>query len=378
MGNRDEARQTILEIIERRSFIDSRFESISRIDAEGGGGAFSVLVTAHDRILGIRVALKFFDPRQRLSGNQYRWSSFQREAALLSRFVGQQDILQSIAPVSEFTETFVSGGLSWPVPFAYHATELASGDVGHAIAMRVWSAKERLEQFRVMCRAVQRIHKHGVVHRDLKPGNFLVMADGTLRLSDFGTARCLTDKSEPIEQTYAVPPGDLRYAAPEMIACLHDVDPRFAFKADVYALGAVLFEMFCGSQLNLYIFDSATLADLNRTMNAVSREDRLRIYHQFIAEMADSHPLPSLRVLGSDAPSCILPLLNTLYMNMSAIDYRRRLGEFDHVFLQINRCLLILKHEIRYQEWRKKRAAVRQAAEKRRRMPDSSGRRYLC
>ena len=94
-----------------------------------------------------------------------------------------------------------------------------------------------------MCKAVQRIHKAKIVHRDIKPGNFLVMRDGTIRLSDFGTARLIEDSSKPILDDYAGwPPGDIRYTAPEIISSLHDVTPHFAFKGDIFSLGATLFE----------------------------------------------------------------------------------------------------------------------------------------
>jgi serine/threonine protein kinase len=356
-------RQTVLAIIERRALLDGRFEDLRRIGTDGGSGTFSVLVSAYDRVIKARVALKFFDPWQRNTTDQYRWKAFQREAALLLRLVGEPDILQSVSPLSQFTESFTLNGLSWPVPFAYYGVELASGDAGQAIAKGAWSDKQVLIHFRVMCRGVQRLHKLGMVHRDLKPNNFLVMSDGNLCLSDFGAARCLIDKSLPIEDLYAYPPGDLRYTAPEMIACLHDVDPHYAYLADIYSLGAVLFEMFSGSQLNLHVFDQGTLADLNRSMNAVKRADRLRIYHEFAAAMADSHPLPSLSVLGSDAPKSILRSVDRLYMAMSAVDYRRRLFDFDTIFNRINRMLFILDHETAYREWRKRRALARQVAE---------------
>lgn len=86
--------------------------------------------------------------------------------------------------------------------------------------------------------------------------------------------------------------------------------------------------------------------DLNRSMNAVNRTDRLRIYHEFVAAMADSHPLPSLSVLGSEVPKPILQSVDRLYMAMSAVDYRRRLSDYDVIFAKINRMLLILGHDL--------------------------------
>lgn len=173
--------------------------------------------------------------------------------------------------------------------------------------------------------------------------------------------RCLSDGSPPLEQIYSIPPGDLRYTAPELIASLHDVSPTHGFHADLYSLGAILFEMFSGSPLNLHLFDESTVAMLNQTMNAVHRENRKRIYDQIIAGIAEAHPLPSLSVLGTDAPNSIITLLDRLYMSLSAIDYRIRLVDFREIFLQINRCFLILHHEVAYQEWRRQREIIREA-----------------
>ncbi len=364
--NSSESRQTVLGIIERQQNLDGRFEDLRRISPEGGGGAFSVLVSAHDRTTNCRVAIKFFDPMIRFTSDQYRWKSFQREVATLKKFAGQPDILQAVSDMGEFSEPFMSSGLVLPVPFAYYATELAVSDAGRALASGSWKPADKLRTFRVMCRAVQRIHSHGTVHRDLKPTNFLIMADGTLRLSDFGTARCLWDCSPGIEETYTAPPGDLRYTAPELIASLHDVDAGFAFRADFYALGAILFEMFSGSQLNVHLFDNSTISALNSTMNVVNRPDRRRIYEQFVGEMAAARPLPSLGVFGSDVPGSILPLVDRLYMGLSAIDYRVRLVDFATIFSSVNRCVIILDHERAYREWRRRRQTVREAQRKRR------------
>jgi WD40 repeat protein len=92
-----------------------------------------------------------------------------------------------------------------------------------------------------LARAVHHAHEHGVVHRDLKPGNVLLTADGTPKVTDFGLAKLLdTDTGQT--QPGAVL-GTPSYAAPEQArGHTRAVGPP----ADTYALGAVLYELLTG------------------------------------------------------------------------------------------------------------------------------------
>lgn len=358
MASDSDPRGALLGILEGRRDIDGRFEQITRIGRLGGGGHWSLLVSAWDRHSKKRVALKFYDPLRRQDA--YRWSCFQREAELLPRFAGQPDILQCVAPLSQFEE-FVrheSSHVEFPITFAYYGVELAESDVNEAIVGDWWSAADKFFYFRAMCRAVQRVHTNGVAHRDLKPDNFLIMSDRTLRLSDFGTARCIGEREGAILEDYALPPGHQAYAAPEIWASLHDVHPAIAFRADIYALGAILFELFSGTQLNVLVFDRETTAALNQAMNAVDRSARMRTYESFVRDMADAHPLPSLGLFGGAVPLCILQLVDRLYMSLAAIDYRHRPSDFNSIFQDVNRCSLILEHVAAYQRWRLRRARM--------------------
>ncbi|MEN6634159.1 MAG: protein kinase, partial [Candidatus Polarisedimenticolia bacterium] len=87
--------------------------------------------------------------------------------------------------------------------------------------------------------AVAHAHAQGVVHRDLKPGNILVQADGTAKVADFGIAKVVGDARMTRTGTTM---GSPHYMAPEQVLGRKEIDAR----ADVYALGATLFEALTG------------------------------------------------------------------------------------------------------------------------------------
>ncbi|WP_300616501.1 serine/threonine-protein kinase, partial [Dokdonella sp.] len=96
---------------------------------------------------------------------------------------------------------------------------------------------ERLRLVQKLCAAVQYAHQRLVIHRDLKPANVLVRADGEPVLLDFGIAKLLGDTSVPSQQT-GVPWFTPAYASPEQLK-----RERVGTAADVYALGALLYEV---------------------------------------------------------------------------------------------------------------------------------------
>lgn len=105
------------------------------------------------------------------------------------------------------------------------------------------SVRARLELFVKVCRAVQFAHQNLIVHRDLKPANILITAEGEPKLLDFGIAKLLDPTDAPIDVT-AVERQRLTpaYASPEQVRA----EP-ITTVSDVYAMGALLYELLAGS-----------------------------------------------------------------------------------------------------------------------------------
>ncbi|GAA1786040.1 Stk1 family PASTA domain-containing Ser/Thr kinase [Luedemannella flava] len=100
--------------------------------------------------------------------------------------------------------------------------------------------RRALELTAEICAALEFSHRHGIIHRDIKPGNVMVNQNGQVKVMDFGIARALASGASTMTQTSAVI-GTAQYLSPEQ-ARGEAVDAR----SDVYATGCVLFELMTG------------------------------------------------------------------------------------------------------------------------------------
>jgi eukaryotic-like serine/threonine-protein kinase len=100
--------------------------------------------------------------------------------------------------------------------------------------------RRALEIVAEICAAIEFSHRHGIIHRDIKPGNVMLTQTGQIKVMDFGIARALASGASTMTQTSAVI-GTAQYLSPEQ-ARGESVDAR----SDVYATGCVLFELLCG------------------------------------------------------------------------------------------------------------------------------------
>jgi serine/threonine-protein kinase len=103
-------------------------------------------------------------------------------------------------------------------------------------------ARESAELVEALARTIDSAHRHGVVHRDLTPANILVTADGVPKITDFGLAKLIIGGGDLRTQTGELL-GTPSYMAPEQAASRHQM---IGAATDIYALGAILYELLCG------------------------------------------------------------------------------------------------------------------------------------
>jgi eukaryotic-like serine/threonine-protein kinase len=188
-------------------------------------GGMAEVYRAHDRLLDRPVALKVLFPE--LSVDRSFVERFRREAQAAANLSHP-----NIVPVFDWGEDtgtyfivmeYIDGRpLSSILKSAGPLSAERTADVGSHVAAALGYA-----------------HKHGVIHRDVKPGNVLITDDGQVKVTDFGIARAVNTE-ESLTQTGAVM-GTATYFSPEQAEGL-GVDSR----SDIYSLGVVLFEMVTG------------------------------------------------------------------------------------------------------------------------------------
>jgi eukaryotic-like serine/threonine-protein kinase len=114
------------------------------------------------------------------------------------------------------------------------------GSLAQKMAAAPQPAREAAALVADIADAIEVAHQHGIIHRDLKPGNILLMPDGTPKLSDFGLARRLQGGNGLTVSGAAL--GTPSYMAPEQAHGTREIGPA----TDIYALGAILYDLLTG------------------------------------------------------------------------------------------------------------------------------------
>lgn len=198
--------------------IDAKINDRYLIQSELGRGGMGIVYRAHDLLLDRDVAVKVLSTGA--IGSQGR-ARLLREAQAAAR-LNHPNIINIYDAGDADGQTYI-------------VMELLDGD--SLFDRKPESLDETLQIMRQVCDALEHAHQHGIIHRDLKPENVIVTSQGVAKLTDFGLSRSLSRRAS--QENIIV--GTVYYLAPEQ-ALRQDVDCR----ADLYALGVMLYEMVTG------------------------------------------------------------------------------------------------------------------------------------
>jgi len=199
-----------------------------------GAGGMGEVYRAHDTTLGREVAVKVLP--ERFASNPERLARFDQEARLLA----------SVNHPNIATIHGVAHAESGPAL----VLELIDGQtLQDRLDFGPLPLSEALRISSQVADALEAAHERGIVHRDLKPANIKIRPDGTVKVLDFGIAKLLDSSEHPIagaatvtETGVGVAIGTPTYMSPEQAR-----GAEVTRRSDVWAFGAVLFEMLTGT-----------------------------------------------------------------------------------------------------------------------------------
>lgn len=252
-----------------------RFGSYEVLEEIGSGGMASVYrarQTSVDRDVAIKAMHKS------IAGSEEWIMRFQREARLVARLEHPH-----ILPVYDFDGTHA--------PPYIVMRYLSGGTLKEVIQRGQLPFDEIGFLMRQIASALDYAHRQGVIHRDIKPSNIMIDREGNTFVTDFGIARLNGSDSTTLTHAGALV-GTPEYMSPEQLMAREDLDHR----ADIYALGVVLFQMLTGK----LPFESDSVTAL------------------ILRHMQD--PVPSVSAINPQVPSAV----DAIIQRALAKDFRER------------------------------------------------------
>jgi serine/threonine-protein kinase len=220
--------------IEKTSPIIAGFQLLKRVGSGGMGTVYRAKQLSVDRI----VAVKILKPN--LARDRKFLERFKEEAKAAAK-LNHPNIVQAI-DAGEAEGYF------------YFAMEFVDGETMHRLMLREGLIDEQKAVKIALdtAHALSHAHLHGIVHRDVKPGNIMISNEGLTKLCDLGLARLREEEVDTGARGPAI--GTPYYISPEQAQGYMDVDCR----SDIYSLGATLYRALAGRPA----FDAPTRAEI--------------------------------------------------------------------------------------------------------------------
>jgi eukaryotic-like serine/threonine-protein kinase len=278
-----------LDIANLRSgdIVEGRYKFIERI----GKGAFGTVLLMEDTVVDDRLILKFLN------------SNVAEDEEMMKRFVHELRYSRKITHKNVIRiYDFLSIQGNYAISMEYFASHTLGGEIVNEKPVEL----KRALGFGIdMCTGMAVAHQVGIVHRDLKPANVLINNEGLLKIVDFGVAAAHREGDTQLTKTgYVI--GSPKYMAPEQILG-RKVDER----ADVYAIGVILYELFTG-------------------VPPYSRGDHMAVMYQHVQGKARS---------PKEINPALPPGLSELIVKAMAVDKSKRFQSMDEMRLALERFL---------------------------------------
>ena len=267
--------------------IEGRYKYIERI----GKGAFGTVLLMEDTVVEERLILKFLNPN--VSEDEEIMKRFVHELRY-SRKITHKNVIR----IYDFLH--IQG--NYAISMEYFPSHTLGGEIVNEKPVPT----KRAVQFGIdMATGMAVAHQVGIVHRDLKPANVLINDEGLLKIVDFGVAAAHREGDTQLTKTgYVI--GSPKYMAPEQILG-RKVDER----ADVYAVGVILYELLTG-------------------VPPYSRGDHMAVMYQHVQGKATPP-----QELNPSLP----PELGSLVIKAMAVDKAKRFQSMDELRLALEKFL---------------------------------------
>jgi eukaryotic-like serine/threonine-protein kinase len=259
--------------------IEGRYKYIDKI----GRGAFGTVLLMEDTVVDERLILKFLNPN--VSGDEEVMKRFVHELRY-SRKITHKNVIR----IYDFL--YIQG--NYAISMEYFPSHTLGAEVVNEKPMEL----KRAVGFGMdLCTGMTVAHQVGIVHRDLKPANVLINQEGLLKIVDFGVAAAQREGDTQLTKTgYVI--GSPKYMAPEQI-----LGKKVDARADIYAVGVILYEMLTG-------------------VPPYSRGDHMAVMYQHVQGKAR---------VAKEVNTALPPSLSDVIMKAMAVDKTKRYQTMDEL-----------------------------------------------